>query len=96
MRPLFVVMLACAAIGAGCGGDGDVDVVLTEVGDRPVAVIAEVRKANGIGLEEAKLQLDGVPSVIVEGRAARRGGAPRAPLRAGRRERGAGVAGRAE
>ena len=63
MRPLVVLALALAT--AGCG-DSDVDVVLQEVGDRPVAVIAEVRAANGIGLQEAKLQLDGVPSVIVK------------------------------
>jgi ribosomal protein L7/L12 len=56
---------AAAALAGACGGDG-VDVLLTEVGDRPTAVIAEVRKANGIGLQEAKLQLDGVPSVIVK------------------------------
>ena len=55
-----------AGLAPACGGDSDVDVVLTEVGDRPVAVIAEVRKANGIGLQEARLQLDGVPSVIVK------------------------------
>ena len=67
MRPL--VVLACLLLvlvaGAGCADD-DVDVMLTEVGDRPVAVIAEVRAANGIGLQEAKLLIDGVPSAIVE------------------------------
>ena len=63
MRPLVVLVLAVAA---GCGGDSDVDVQLTEVGDRPAAVIAEVRAANGIGLQEAKIQLSGVPSVIVK------------------------------
>jgi monoamine oxidase len=33
---------------------------------RPVAVVAEVRAANGLGLQEAKLLIDGVPSAIVE------------------------------
>jgi large subunit ribosomal protein L7/L12 len=57
--------MAVLAVAAGCADD-DVDVMLTEVGDRPVAVIAEVRAANGIGLQEAKLLIDGVPSAIVE------------------------------
>ncbi len=67
MRPLFVLvcLMAVLAVAAGCADD-DVDVMLTEVGDRPVAVIAEVRAANGIGLQEAKLLIDGVPSAIVE------------------------------
>ena len=69
-RPLVVLALAAAALtaggaGAGCGGD-DVDVMLTEVGDRPVAVIEEVRAANGLGLQEAKLLITGLPSTIVE------------------------------
>lgn len=69
-RPLVVLALVVAAltagaVAAGCGGD-DVDVMLTEVGDRPVAVIKEVRAANGLGLQEAKLLLDGAPSTIVE------------------------------
>ena len=72
MRPLFVsmvalgVMVAVAATLGACGGDSDVDVVLTEVGDRPAAVVAEVRRANGIGRQEAEIQLSGVPSVIVK------------------------------
>jgi large subunit ribosomal protein L7/L12 len=61
-RPLVVLSLAAAA---GCGGD-QVDVVLTDVGDHPVAVTREVRAANGLGLPEAKLLLDGAPSTIVE------------------------------
>ncbi len=70
MRPLVVVvlaaaMLAAAGLAAGCGDK--VDVMITRVGDRPTAVIAEVRRANGIGLQEAKLLLSGVPSSVVEG-----------------------------
>jgi large subunit ribosomal protein L7/L12 len=61
-RPLVVVALAAAA---GCGGD-EVDVELVDVGDHPVAVLREVRAANGLGLPEAKLLLDGAPSTIVE------------------------------
>jgi large subunit ribosomal protein L7/L12 len=56
---------AAGGFAAGCGGD-DVDVMITRVGDRPAAVIREVRAANGIGLEEAKLLLTGLPSTVVE------------------------------
>jgi large subunit ribosomal protein L7/L12 len=62
---LTVVLGVAFAVAAGCADD-DVDVMLTEVGDRPVAVVAEVRAANGLGLQEAKLLIDGVPSAIVE------------------------------
>lgn len=66
MRPLVVlVCLVALAVAAGCADD-DVDVMLTEVGDRPVAVIAEVRAATGLGLQEAKLLISGVPSGIVD------------------------------
>ncbi len=65
MRPLVVLALAVGLLAAGCGGD-QVDVMLTSVGDRPVAVVREVRAANGLGLQEAKLLLTGVPSAIVE------------------------------
>jgi large subunit ribosomal protein L7/L12 len=54
-----------AATVTGCGDK--VDVMITRVGDRPAAVIAEVRAANGLGLQEAKLLLTGVPSAVVEG-----------------------------
>ena len=40
--------------------------MLTDVGDHRVAVIKEVRAANGLGLQEADLLLTGVPSTIVE------------------------------
>jgi large subunit ribosomal protein L7/L12 len=56
---------AILVLAAGCGDD-DVDVMLIEVGDRPGAVIAEVRAATGLGLQEAKLLISGVPSGIVD------------------------------
>jgi large subunit ribosomal protein L7/L12 len=67
VRPLVVLMclVIVLAVAAACADD-DVDVMLTEVGDRPAAVIAEVRAANGLGLQEAKLLIDGVPSAVVE------------------------------
>jgi ribosomal protein L7/L12 len=64
-RPLVVLALAGAGLAAGCGGD-NVDVMITDVGDRQAAVIREVRAANGLGLQETKLLLTGVPSTIVE------------------------------
>jgi len=60
-----LVGLGAGGLATGCGGD-EVDVMITEVGDRPMAVIREVRAANGIGLQEAKLLLSGVPSAVVE------------------------------
>jgi len=69
-RPLVVLALAAAAIATGglAVGCGDkVDVMITRVGDRPPAVIREVRAANGIGLQEAKLLLSGLPSAVVKG-----------------------------
>jgi large subunit ribosomal protein L7/L12 len=65
VRPLVLFAAIAAALAGGCGGD-DVDVMVTRVGDRPLQVIREVRAANGTGLEEAKLLLEGVPSTIVE------------------------------
>jgi large subunit ribosomal protein L7/L12 len=66
VRPLVVLAaLAAGVLASGCGDD--VDVMITRVGDHPVAVIREVRAANGIGLQEAKLLLSGVPSAVVEG-----------------------------
>jgi large subunit ribosomal protein L7/L12 len=70
VRPLVVLALVAAVLAAGglASGCGDnVDVMITRVGDRPAAVIAEVRRANGIGLQEAQLLLSGVPSAVVEG-----------------------------
>ena len=65
MRPLVVVALVAGGLAAGCGDK--VDVMITRVGDRPTAVTREVRVANGLGLQEAKLLLSGVPSAVVEG-----------------------------
>jgi ribosomal protein L7/L12 len=60
VRPLVLFGVGAVGFAGGCGGD-DVDVMVTRVGDRPVEVIREVRAANGIGLQEAKLLLTGVP-----------------------------------
>jgi large subunit ribosomal protein L7/L12 len=63
------------AAGAGGGGDAaapveeqtEFDVVLTNFGDKKIAVIKEVRAATGLGLKEAKDLVEGVPSKVKEG-----------------------------
>ena len=43
------------------------DVVLTEVGDKKINIIKEVRAATGLGLKEAKDLVEGAPKPIKEG-----------------------------
>ena len=43
------------------------DVVLTEVGDKKINIIKEVRAATGLGLKEAKDLVEGAPKTIKEG-----------------------------
>ena len=64
-----------AAAAAPAGGDeGDVaeekdsfDVVLTEVGDKKIQVIKEVRSLTNLGLKDAKDLVDGAPKAVLEG-----------------------------
>jgi len=66
--------VAVAAAPAG-GGDGagaaeekdDYDVMLTEVGQKKVQVIKEVRSLTSLGLKEAKGLVDGAPAPVLEG-----------------------------
>ena len=66
--------VALAAAPAG-GGDGeaadeekdDYDVMLTEVGQKKVQVIKEVRNLTSLGLKEAKALVDGAPAPVLEG-----------------------------
>ena len=66
--------VALAAAPAG-GGDGeaadeekdDYDVMLTEVGQKKVQVIKEVRSLTSLGLKEAKALVDGAPAPVLEG-----------------------------
>ena len=64
---------AVAAAPAG-GDEGDVaeekdsfDVVLTEVGDKKIQVIKEVRSLTNLGLKDAKDLVDGAPQTVLEG-----------------------------
>jgi large subunit ribosomal protein L7/L12 len=45
----------------------DFDVVLTNFGDKKIAVIKAVRSLTGLGLKEAKAMVEGVPAKIKEG-----------------------------
>ena len=43
------------------------DVILTDVGDKKINIIKEVRAATGLGLKEAKDLVEGAPKAIKEG-----------------------------
>ena len=66
--------VAVVAAPAG-GGEGeaaaeekdDYDVMLTEVGQKKVQVIKEVRSLTSLGLKEAKTLVDGAPASVLEG-----------------------------
>ena len=64
-----------AAVAAAGGGADEqkaaekdaFDIVLTEVGDKKINIIKEVRAATGLGLKEAKDLVEGAPKTIKEG-----------------------------
>ena len=63
---------AAAAAPAGDAGEEaeeqtTFDVVLTEVGDKKIQVIKEVRALTNLGLKDAKDMVDGVPQTVLEG-----------------------------
>ena len=43
------------------------DIVLTEVGDKKINIIKEVRAATGLGLKEAKDLVEGAPKEVKKG-----------------------------
>ena len=62
-----------AAAGPAGGAEADAaeektefDVVLTAVGDKKINVIKVVRAITGLGLKEAKDQVDGAPNTVKE------------------------------
>ena len=66
--------LVAAAAAAGGGADeqkaaekDSFDIVLTDVGDKKINIIKEVRAATGLGLKEAKDMVEGAPKTIKEG-----------------------------
>ena len=67
---------APVAVAAAAGGGADeqkageretFDMVLTDVGDKKINVIKEVRAATSLGLKEAKDMVEGAPKTIKEG-----------------------------
>ncbi len=72
-----VTAAAPVALAAAPAGDGDgeaadeekddYDVMLTEVGQKKVQVIKEVRSLTSLGLKEAKVLVDGAPAPVLEG-----------------------------
>ena len=58
---------AAADGGAAAEEQTEFDVVLTSQGSNKVAVIKAVRAITGLGLKEAKAEVDGVPSTVKEG-----------------------------
>ena len=67
------VMMGAMPAGGGAGGAAEeaeeqteFDVVLTEMGDKKLAVIKAVRTLTQLGLKEAKDLVEGAPSTIRE------------------------------
>jgi len=65
------VAVAAAGGDAGAADKGaeqdSFDVILTDVGDKKINIIKEVRAATGLGLKEAKDLVEGAPKAIKEG-----------------------------
>ena len=65
--------VAAAAAAAGVADEqkaaekDSFDIVLTDVGDKKINIIKEVRAATGLGLKEAKDMVEGAPKTIKEG-----------------------------
>ena len=75
MEEKFGVSAAAAVAAApAAGGEAaavaeqtEFDVILTSVGSNKVSVIKAVRAITGLGLKEAKAEVDGAPSTVKEG-----------------------------
>ena len=66
------VAAVAAVPAAGGDADGDeekteFDVVLTEAGEKKIAVIKEVRALTSLGLKEAKELVEAAPKAVLEG-----------------------------
>ncbi|WFF38886.1 50S ribosomal protein L7/L12 [Moraxella nasibovis] len=74
MEEKFGVSAAALAAAPAAGGEAaaaeekdDFNVVLTNGGDKKVAVIKVVREVTGLGLKEAKDLVEGAPQTVKEG-----------------------------
>ena len=66
--PVAVAATGGDAAAADKGAEQDsFDVILTDVGDKKINIIKEVRAATGLGLKEAKDLVEGAPKAIKEG-----------------------------
>lgn len=69
--PVAVAAAAPAAGGGDAGGEEEektsFDVVLTDAGEKKVAVIKEVRGLTSLGLKEAKELVESAPKAVLEG-----------------------------
>jgi large subunit ribosomal protein L7/L12 len=66
--PIAVATAGGEAGAADKGAEQDsFDIILTEVGDKKINIIKEVRAATGLGLKEAKDLVEGAPKAIKEG-----------------------------
>ncbi|MFZ4669130.1 MAG: 50S ribosomal protein L7/L12 [Microthrixaceae bacterium] len=68
--PVAAVAAAAPAGGGDAGGDEEktsFDVVLTNAGDKKIAVIKEVRGLTSLGLAEAKAVVESAPKAVLEG-----------------------------
>ena len=72
IEPAAGAVVAAVAPGAGAGEAQEAektsfDVILTDIGDKKIAVIKAVREITGLGLKEAKAVVDGAPQAVKEG-----------------------------
>jgi large subunit ribosomal protein L7/L12 len=66
--PVAVAAAGGDAAASDKGAEQDsFDVMLTDVGDKKINIIKEVRAATGLGLKEAKDLVEGAPKAIKEG-----------------------------
>jgi len=68
--PVAAVAAAAPAGGGDAGVDEEktsFDVVLTNAGDKKIAVIKEVRGLTSLGLAEAKAVVESAPKAVLEG-----------------------------
>ena len=64
--PVAVAAVAAAA-GPAAEEQTEFDVILTEVGEKKINVIKEVRAITGLGLKEAKDLVEAAPKAVKEG-----------------------------
>lgn len=73
IEPAAGAVVAAVAPGAAAGAEEQeaeqtsFDVILTEIGEKKIAVIKAVREITGLGLKEAKAVVDGAPQAVKEG-----------------------------